>query len=93
MPENKTIEAVDNINFQDKLTRQETYDTADRRDFVSSTIEMATGQHTQPRAVAGVPRRAAWQPKSPLRNCVSAAPRTIIFYSFFLQLVLVIFHC
>ena len=49
---------------------------------------MATAQRTRPRTVVGVPRRAAWQLKSALRNSVRAAPRTIIFYSF-LQLLLV----
>ena len=44
---------------------------------------MATVQRTRPRAVAGGPLRAAWQPKSVLRHSVSAAPRTIIFYNFF----------
>ena len=43
-------------------------------------LEMATAQRTQPRAVVGAPRRAAWQLKSALRNNVSAALRTIIFY-------------
>ena len=44
---------------------------------------MATAQRTRPRAVVGVPRRAAWQLKSALRHSVSAAPRAIIFYIFF----------
>ena len=44
---------------------------------------MATAQRTRPRAVVGAPRRAAWQPKSVLRDSVSVAPRTIIFYIFF----------
>ena len=44
---------------------------------------MATAQRTWPRAVVGVPPRAAWQLKSALRHSVSAAPRTIIFYIFF----------
>ena len=44
---------------------------------------MATAQRTRPRAVVGAPHRAAWQPKSVLRHSVSAAPRTIIFYTFF----------
>ena len=47
---------------------------------------MATAQRTRPRAVVGVPRRAAWQPKSVLRHSVNVAPRTIIF-TFFLQLL------
>ena len=44
---------------------------------------MATAQRTRPRAVVGIPRRSAWQPKSALRHSVSAAPRTIIFYIFY----------
>ena len=44
-----------------------------------SIVEMATAQRTRPRAVVGVPRRAAWQLKSALRNRVSAAPRVMIF--------------
>ena len=55
-----------------------------------SVVEMVTAQHTQPRAVVGALRRAAWQLKSALRHSVSAAPRTIFFY-IFLQLLLVIF--
>ena len=50
---------------------------------------MAIAQRTWPRAVVGAPRRAAWQLKSALRHSVIAAPRTIIFYIFFLQLLLV----
>ena len=42
---------------------------------------MTTAQRTRPRAVAGAPRRAAWQLKSALRNRVSAVPRTIIFFT------------
>ena len=53
--------------------------------------EMAIAQRTRRRAVVGAPRRAAWQLKSALRYSVSAAPRTIIFLHFFLQLLLVIF--
>ena len=49
------------------------------------TLEMATAQRTQPRAVLLV-HRAAWQPKSILRHSVSVALRTIIF-TFFLQLL------
>ena len=51
---------------------------------------MATAQRTRRRAVVGAPRRAAWQLKSAGRKSVSSAPRTIIFYIFFLQLLLVI---
>ena len=51
------------------------------------TVEMATAQRTQPRAVVGAPRRTAWPLKSALRHSVSVAPRTINF----LQLLLVIF--
>ena len=42
---------------------------------------MATAQRTRPRAVVSAPRRAAWQLKSALRHSVSAAPRTIIFFT------------
>ena len=48
---------------------------------------MTTAQRTRPRAVVGAPSRAAWQLKSALRHSVSAAPRTITFYTFFLQLL------
>ena len=46
-------------------------------------IEMETEQRTRPRTVVGAPRHAARQLKSALRDSVSAAPRTIIFYVFF----------
>ena len=52
------------------------------------TLEMATAQRTRLRAVVCALRCAAWQPKSALRNSVSAAPRTIIFYIFLFQLLL-----
>ena len=42
---------------------------------------MPTAQGTRPRAVVGVPRRAAWRLKSALRHSVSAASRTIIFFT------------
>ena len=42
---------------------------------------MATAQRMRPRAVVGGPRRAAWQLKSALRQSISAAPRTIIFFT------------
>ena len=45
---------------------------------------MATAQRK--RAV-GAPRRAAWQLKSALRNSVSAAPRTTIFFTFFVTII------
>ena len=51
-------------------------------------VEMATAQRTRPRAVFGAPRRAAWQVKSALRYSVSAAPRTLIFFTFFLQIII-----
>ena len=51
-------------------------------------LEMATAQSTRPCAVVSAPRRAAWQLISALRNSVSAAPHTVIFY-IFLQLLLV----
>ena len=41
--------------------------------LVESTVGIATVQRTRPRAVDGVPRRAAWLLKSALRNSVSAA--------------------
>ena len=50
---------------------------------------MATAKRTRPRAVVGAPHRAAWQLKSVLRHSISAAPCTIIFYIFFVQLLLV----
>ena len=50
---------------------------------------MATALRTRPRAVVCALRRAPWQLKSVSRNSVSAAPRTIIFIFFFLQLLLV----
>ena len=52
-------------------------------------LEMATAQRTRPRAVVGAPRRAAWQLKSALRQSNSAAYKN--FFTFFLQLLLVIF--
>ena len=53
---------------------------------------MATAQHTRPRAVVGAPRRAAWQLKSALHHVQrqrGAAYNN--FFTFFLQLLLVIF--
>ena len=44
---------------------------------------MVTAQGTRSRAAVGAPRRAAWQLKSALRNSISAASRSIIFYIFF----------
>ena len=52
-------------------------------------VEMATAQRTRPRAVVGAPRRAAWQLKSAIRHSISAAYKN--FFTFFLQLLLVIF--
>ena len=49
--------------------------------FWTQRIEMATAQRTRPRAVVSAPRRAAWQLKSALRHSVSAAPRTIFFFT------------
>ena len=48
---------------------------------------MATAQRTGPRAVGGAPRRAEWQLKSALRNSISAAPLTLIFYIFFFTII------
>ena len=48
---------------------------------------MATAQRTRPRAVGGVPRRAAWHLKSALHHSISAAPRTIIFLHFFFTII------
>ena len=46
-------------------------------------VEIATAQHTRPRAVVGAPHRAAWQLKSALRHSVQRSVAYYIFLHFF----------